>query len=490
MIKIINLKQNKFEVFLCSLIDGGNLVGNKHKHIEISYESKDIVKNHSISMPKRACNELNKLQAQLDTRDKEKISVIHAKKTLEAVLFLADEDIGCNGTLYDQKVKLNKEIKSCLLEQIKKIPNKRCSIIYDQLIVLTCETKNFLESEYIHKIEPFHAQDIDIDKIIAFKERGVDIEIGLKKRKHTKYIKVDCFELLFFKHNGDYINNNHISYHKHFELLIIKLLSIKLRKQPYYKKELIIKFNENKSKHKEIFKIANFIIKKKIIHLNINFLGIIKGNTADIIIREIKSMTAHSKNLKIIKKCTCILEFSELENPINNHNTIINGFYIDEEFYTIFTTLLKRKMDPSFIKINIQNKSLTITKDILRKLLDKKTPIEEKMSEALNAGAIIKYYKNNIIIIAIQNFKQSMCLSSSKWCISHNIKEFNKYLNYYPYLYFVYDYNYDQNDKRFLTGISIKNENKITLAFDQDNNNITDNNVIRKYKPLIKDVWY
>lgn len=129
----------------------------------------------------------------------------------------------------------------------------------------------------------------------------------------------------------------------------------------------------------------------------------------------------------------------------------------------------KNKNEFKLYLINFSNDDLSLKQRIIK-------------AEANNVNIV--YQENNILIIAIANFKQSNCMGTRKWCISYDKNHFIKYQDYQQY--FAFNYNYEITDKRSMVGLSLsKKDLSVVCAYYKDNTEMYDLSEKIEYKKII-----
>lgn len=96
------------------------------------------------------------------------------------------------------------------------------------------------------------------------------------------------------------------------------------------------------------------------------------------------------------------------------------------------------------------------------------------LNKAFDSDTEIAYddEKENLIILKINNYKESVKFGSSSWCISTNENYFESYTKNDQEQYFVYDFKRDQKDEFSLIGITVDRNGEFSAGYLKDDTEI------------------
>jgi hypothetical protein len=278
-------------------------------------------------------------------------------------------------------------------------------------------------------------------------------------------------ELLIFPDNSA-ITINELGHSKRIfsldkaEGLLLKIVNddIKytLRKYPKLATEFLKVLKDDENKGNRIYSLLNTVV---------NNYSILKSIGVDIL-SEIKSISK-AKKTKILDSALELLD-DKLNAKVNDHklykyaHSIASNKYkhlYDLDSYQIINAIYELKIESSVLQDGIGKKIAAYKtpqqfNQGLKALLNSFSDFTSELvrDKAAKCKADIICEEDNVLIIKIENFKQSNLMGSNSWCISRDSHYFKSYVGDYNHQYFVYDFNKDATDPYSMIGITLTHE--------------------------------
>lgn len=345
---------------------------------------------------------------------------------------------------------LNKEIDVAMQinnELLKK--TREMGFIY-------CDADLFLESDDCRKDMIYEQKEIEQSKykqLYVFKDKSL-----LLKNKEGNYIEI--------------LDNHHVTQIK--REIMTDSIKHELRKHPTLTK-LMIHVIKKTSKN---YNMIATIIKTYQEHI-----AILKNSDFNIDVEF--SVIDEDYNYKELEKIS-----DHLDKVIKKHKVKVFAYRIaskkyhklyNEETLLLMDNIYDLKLDSCILQNEI-GKKLAAYKDsqefnrALYKFYEYIAEVTKdkiiKKSQDLNAKVIQD--SNSLVILQIDNFKQSEVLGSSSWCISRHETHFKNYTKENKKQYFIYNFEKRLTDNDSIIGVTLDN-GQLNIAHYKDDTRIKKN---------------
>lgn len=319
-----------------------------------------------------------------------------------------------------------------------------------------CDADLFLESYHCRKDMIYEQKEIEQSKykqLYVFKDKSL-----LLKNKEGDYIEI--------------LDNYHVTQIK--REIMTDSIKHELRKHPTLTK-LMINVIKKTSKN---YNIIATIIKTYQEHI-----AILKNSDFNIDVEF--SVIDEDYNYKELEKIS-----DHLDKVIKKHKVKVFAYRIaskkyhklyNEETLLLMDNIYDLKLDSGILQNEI-GKKLAAYKDsqefnrALYKFYEYIAEVTKdkiiKKSQDLNAKVIQD--SNSLVILQIDNFKQSEVLGSSSWCISRHETHFKNYTKENKKQYFIYNFEKRLTDNDSIIGVTLDN-GQLNIAHYKDDTRIKKN---------------
>lgn len=211
-----------------------------------------------------------------------------------------------------------------------------------------------------------------------------------------------------------------------------------------------------------------------------------------------------SEGFNLIEQTTDDLEkiFDGILKIVNEHkltkykNSIISNKYkhlYNEKSLELFKRLIDMKVTEKQLQSLIGKKiAIFKTSTDLNNALQKQIDIFDgftidAMIDKLKRNNVKKYTsRNNVLIFEVENYKQSVSLGSSSWCICYSNSLFHEYTKNEGKQYFIYDFSKKSDSMLSMIGLTLNNKGEYVTAHQKDDTHINEEKV-EKFIKLIHE---
>lgn len=243
------------------------------------------------------------------------------------------------------------------------------------------------------------------------------------------------------------------------------------------------------------------------------------------VLKKLKSVTKNNNRLFVIDICNYYLEnkdilklegfnlieqtIDDLEKIFDNMLKIVNDHKLNKYTNSIISNKYKHLYNEKSLKLFKRLIDMKVTEKQLQSLIGKKIAIFKTSTDLNNAlqkqidifdgftidamidklkrNNVKKYIsRNNILIFEVENYKQSVSLGSSSWCICYSNALFNKYTENEGKQYFIYDFSKKSDSMLSMIGLTLNHKNEYMTAHQKDDTHINEEKV-EKFIKLIHE---
>ena len=298
-------------------------------------------------------------------------------------------------------------------------------------------------------------------------------DIELTKGQHFQRAVAFCdSSVLFVDRDGQYqIPKNATELLRNLDILYKDIIDFKCRKYPTFSKIFQQKLAEDGKIQKIVDTIDVFLSNYTILKLS-KFDPSILNQSLEVIDDAIHSSV---KTFKVNKYAASILssKYKDLLTPAVY--PFFEKFYDEKLQEDFLQTYIGKKLAAiktpedflTFVK-KVHDNFFLFSKDYINLKLNQieKTPIYEDAS---------------MIIVEVDNFKESQHLGTSNWCISREQHYYDDYKSTSNRQYFVYDFTKAAEDTKSMIGITITYDGRVHAAHEKNDSSI-------KHTDLVDDI--
>jgi hypothetical protein len=153
----------------------------------------------------------------------------------------------------------------------------------------------------------------------------------------------------------------------------------------------------------------------------------------------------------------------------------------NEKTLNIFMILVEKNVSLHDIKINFSSKIATFkdvddANDRLRKYINELSgwslnSFLEKLKNTYISDYIVH---KNTVVVKIRDYETSKCIGSGQWCISYDNHYFSQYKKEDNAIYFIFDFNKDQDDIKSMCGVVLNGDAEKTIGHWRDDSMVND----------------
>lgn len=247
------------------------------------------------------------------------------------------------------------------------------------------------------------------------------------------------------------------------------------------------------------------------------------------VLKKLKSMTKNNNRLFVIDFCNYYLEnkdilklegfnlieqtTDDLENIFDNMLKLVNDHKLNKYTNSIISNKYKHLYNEKSLELFKRLIEMKVTEKQLQSLIGKKIAIFKTSTDLNNAlqkqidifdgftidamidklkrNNVKKYTsRNNVLIFEVENYKQSVSLGSSAWCICYSNSLFNKYTENEGKQYFIYDFSKKSDSMLSMIGLTLNNQSEYITAHQKDDTHINEEKVEKFIKLIHENIVF